>query len=165
MSSNEFHYTSFTFAMFLMFWHISPCFANDRIWKYHAPVNKFKMFKINDPPVSQTPSSFFVQIQWRTDAFKLWCWKRLLRVPWTARRSNLSVLKKIIPEYSLEGLMLKLNVILWPPNAKSPLIGKDPDAGEDWGQEEKGETENEKVGWHHLLSGHEFEQTEEDSER
>ena len=48
--------------------------------------------------------------QWRTDAFELWCWRRLLRVPWTARRSNLSVLKEISPEYSLEGLMLKLKL-------------------------------------------------------
>ena len=47
---------------------------------------------------------------WRTDAFELWCWRRLLRVPWTARRSNQSVLKEIIPEYSLEGLMLKLKL-------------------------------------------------------
>ena len=47
---------------------------------------------------------------WRIDAFKLWCWRRLLRVPWTARRLNLSVLKEINPEYSLEGLMLKLKV-------------------------------------------------------
>ena len=45
---------------------------------------------------------------WRTDAFELWCWRRLLRVPWTARRSNLSILKEISPEYSLEGLMLRL---------------------------------------------------------
>ena len=46
----------------------------------------------------------------RIDAFELWCWRRLLRVPWTARRSNQSILKKIIPEYALEGLMLKLNL-------------------------------------------------------
>ena len=46
---------------------------------------------------------------WRIDAFELWCWRRLLRVPWTARRSNQSILKEISPEYSLEGLMLKLN--------------------------------------------------------
>ena len=46
----------------------------------------------------------------RTDAFELWCWRRLLRVPWTARRSKLSILKEIIPEYSLEGLMLKLKL-------------------------------------------------------
>ena len=45
---------------------------------------------------------------WRIDAFELWCWRRLLRIPWTARRSNQSILKKISPEYSLEGLMLKL---------------------------------------------------------
>ena len=47
---------------------------------------------------------------WRTDAFELWCWRRLLRVPWTARRSNQSILKEISPEYSLEGLMLKLKL-------------------------------------------------------
>ena len=46
----------------------------------------------------------------RIDAFELWCWRRLLRVPWTARRSNLSILRKINPEYSLEGLMLKLKL-------------------------------------------------------
>ena len=48
--------------------------------------------------------------------------------------------------------------ILWPPDAKKWLIGKDPDAGRDWGQEEKGTTENEMVGWHHRHDGHEFEQ-------
>ena len=47
---------------------------------------------------------------WRIDAFELWCWRRLLRVPWAARRSNQSILKEIIPEYSLEGLMLKMNL-------------------------------------------------------
>ena len=65
----------------------------------------------------------------RIDAFYLWCWRRLLRVPWTARRSNQSIRKEIIPKYSLGGLMLKL--ILWPPHVKSLLIGKDPDAGKD----------------------------------
>ena len=53
------------------------------------------------------------------DASKLWCWRRLLRVPWTARRSNQSILKEIKPEYLLEGLMLKLKLQLWPPDAKS----------------------------------------------
>ena len=67
----------------------------------------------------------------RSDAFELWCWRRLLRVPWTARRSNQSILKEIHPEYSLEGLMLKLKLILWPPDAKNRLIRKDPDAGKD----------------------------------
>ena len=56
----------------------------------------------------------------RIDAFELWCWRRLLRDPWTARRSNQSILKEISPDYSLEGLMLKAKApILWPPDAKS----------------------------------------------
>ena len=61
----------------------------------------------------------------RIDAFELWCWRSLLRVPWTARRSNQSILKEINPEYSLEGLMLKLKLlILWPADVKSQLTGK-----------------------------------------
>ena len=67
---------------------------------------------------------------WRIDAFELWCWRRLLRVPWTASRSNQSILKEISPEYSLEGLVLKLKppdvkLKLWPPDVKSQLNGKD----------------------------------------
>ena len=96
----------------------------------------------------------------RFDAFKLRCWRRLLRVPWTARRSNQSILKEISPGISLEGMMLKLKTpVLWPPHAKSWLIGKDSDAGRHWGQEEKGTTEDEMAGWHHRLDGHEFERT------
>ena len=72
----------------------------------------------------------------RMDAFELWCWRWLLRVPWTARRSNQSILKEISPGCSLEGLMLKLKLLIfWPPDAKSWLIWKDPDVGKDWGQE------------------------------
>ena len=68
----------------------------------------------------------------RMDTFKLWCWRRLLRVPWTARRSNQSILKEINPEYSLVGLMLKLKLqYFWPPDRKNYLIRKDPDAGKD----------------------------------
>ena len=67
----------------------------------------------------------------RIDAFELWCWRRLLRVHWTSRRSNQSIVKEIKPEYLLEGLMLKLHSILWPPDETSQLIGKDPDAGKD----------------------------------
>ena len=82
----------------------------------------------------------------RIDVFKLWCWIRLLRVPWTARRSNQSILNEINSEYSLEGLMLKLKfLILWSPYVKSLLTEKEPDAGNNWGQEEKGETEDEMV--------------------
>ena len=94
----------------------------------------------------------------RIDAFELWCWRRLLRVPWTARRFNQDLLKEISSEYSLEGLMLKLKLpILWLPNAKNWLTGKDPDARNDW-RWEKGTTEDEMVGWHHWLDGHESEQ-------
>ena len=86
---------------------------------------------------------------WRIDAFELWCWRRLLRASWTARRSNQSILKEISPECSLEGLMLELKLqYFWPPNGTSWLIWKDPDAGKDWGQGEKGMTEDEMVGWH-----------------
>ena len=66
----------------------------------------------------------------RIDVFKLRCWRRPLRIPWTARRSNQSILKEINPEHSIEGLMLKLYLILWPPDAKSQLIGKHTEAGE-----------------------------------
>ena len=93
----------------------------------------------------------------RIDAFELWYWRRFLRVPWTARRSNQSILKEISPEYSLEGLDAKAEApILWPPDVKNQLIEKDPDAGKEWGQEEKGRTEDEMVGWHHWLNGHEL---------
>ena len=68
----------------------------------------------------------------RIDAFELWCWRRPSRVPWTARRSNQSILKEISPGCSLEGLMLKLKLpILWPHDAKNRLTGKDPDSGKD----------------------------------
>ena len=68
----------------------------------------------------------------RIDAFELWCWRRFLRVPWTAKRFNQSILKEISPEYSLEGLMLKLKLQYFgPPDVKGQLIGKDPDAETD----------------------------------
>ena len=95
---------------------------------------------------------------WRIDAFKLWCWRKLFRVPWIARRSNQSILKEINPEYSLEGLMLKLELqylchLMW----QAKLTGKDSDAEKDQGHEEG--DRGEVFGWHHQLSGHEFEQT------
>ena len=93
---------------------------------------------------------------------KNWCFwavvlEKTLESPLDWRRYNQSILKEISPEYSLEGLMLNETPILWPPDAKKWLIGKDPDAGKDWRQEEKGRTEDEIVGWHHQLNGHEFE--------
>ena len=98
---------------------------------------------------------------WRINAFELWCWRRLLNIPWTARRSNQSILKEISPEYSMEGLMLKLKLQYLATWCKSWLIWKDPDAGKDWGQEEKGTTADEMVGWYHWLNGREFEQASE----
>ena len=96
----------------------------------------------------------------KIDAFELWCWRRLfLSVPWTARRSNQPILKEINPEYSLEGLMLKLKLQYF-----VHLSTELTDAGKDWRQEEKGSTEDKMVGWHHRLSGHEFEQTPGDGE-
>ena len=95
---------------------------------------------------------------WRIYVFELWCWIRLLRVPWTARRSNQSILNEISPKCSLERTDVEAEtLILWPPDAKSWLIWKDPDAGKDWRQEEKGMTEDERVGWHHRLNRHESE--------
>ena len=90
----------------------------------------------------------------RIDAFELWCWRRLLRVPWTARRSNQFILGEISPGCSLEGLMLKLKLqyfghLIW----RADSLEKN--AGKDWGQEKKGMTEDETVGWHHWLDGHE----------
>ena len=93
----------------------------------------------------------------RIDAFELWCWRRLLRVPWTARRSNQSILKEINQSRVFFGRndAKAETPVLWPPHAKSWLIGKDPDAGRDWGQEEKGTREDEMAGWHHQLDGRE----------
>ena len=91
----------------------------------------------------------------RIDAFELWCWRRLLRIPWTARRSNQSILKEISPECSLKGLMLKLKLqyfghLMW----RADSLEKTLMLGGIEGQEEKGTTEDEMVGWHHRLNGH-----------
>ena len=98
----------------------------------------------------------------RIDAFELWYWRRLLRVPWTARRSNQSILKEISPGCSLEGLMLKLKsntLATWCEELTHLKRPWHPDTGRDWGQEEKGTAEDKLVGWHHWPHGHEFELT------
>ena len=99
--------------------------------------------------------------QQRIDAFKLWCWRRLLRVPWIGRRSTQSNLKEINSEYSFEGLMLQLQEfchLMQTANSseKTLILGK-------IGKKE-GMTEDEMVGWHHQLNGQEFEQTPGDGE-
>ena len=85
----------------------------------------------------------------RIDSFELWCWRRLLRVPWTARRSNQSILKEISPGCSLERLMLKLKLQYFGYLMRRVDSLEKTDAGRDWGQEEKGTTEDEMAGWHH----------------
>ena len=82
----------------------------------------------------------------RIDAFELWCWRRLLRVPWTARRSNQSILKEISPGISLVGMMLKLKVQYFGYLMQRVDLLEKSDAGRDWGQEEKGMTEDEMAG-------------------
>ena len=85
----------------------------------------------------------------RIDAFELCCWRRLLGVPWTAKRFNQSILKEISPGIPLEGMMLKLKLQYFGHLMQRRLIGKDFDAGRDWGQEEKRTTEDEMAGWLH----------------
>ena len=96
----------------------------------------------------------------KIDAFELWCWRRLLRVPLTARRSNQSILKESSPGCSLEGLKLKLKLQYFG-HLMQRLIGKDPDAWREWGQEEKGTTEDEMAGWHQRFDGHGFSKLQE----
>ena len=96
---------------------------------------------------------------WRINAFELWCWRRFLRVPWTARRFNQSILKEISPEYSLEGWMLKLKLqyfghLMWRTDSfeKTLMLAKIE------GRRRRGKQRDEIVGWHHWLDEHEFEQ-------
>ena len=91
----------------------------------------------------------------RIDAFELWCWKRFLRVPWMARRSNL-VNPKGNQSWIFIGKIDTEAPVVWPPDVKNSLTGKAANAGKDWRQ--KGMTEKEMVGWHHQFDGHEFEQ-------
>ena len=93
----------------------------------------------------------------RIDAIELWCWRRLLRVPWTARRSKQSILKETSPGISLEGMMLKLKLQYFGHLMRRVDSLEKTDAGRDWGQEEKGTTEDEMSGWHHGLDGRESE--------
>ena len=86
----------------------------------------------------------------RIDAFELWRWRRLLRVSWIAKRSNQFILKEISPGCSLEGMMLKLKLQYFGHlMQRVDSLKKNPDAGRDWGQEEKGTTKDEMAGWHH----------------
>jgi len=96
----------------------------------------------------------------RIYAFELWCWRKLLWVPWTARKSNQSIVKEISPEYSLEGLMLKLKLqyfghLMWRTDSLEKILM----LGKIKSRRRRGlQTEDGMVGWHHWLNGHEFEQ-------
>ena len=99
---------------------------------------------------------------WRIDAFELWCWRRLLRVPWTARRSNQSILKEISSEYSLEGLKSQLKLqyfghLIWKTDSfeKTLMLGKIE------GRRKRGQ---QRMRWYHQLNGHEFEKAPGDGE-
>ena len=95
----------------------------------------------------------------------MWCWRRLLKVPLDSKGIKLVNPKGNQPWIFVGKTDAKAEVpIIWPPDANSQLIGKDSDAGKDWGHEEKGMIEDEMVGWHHWLNEHEFEQTPRDSE-
>ena len=104
---------------------------------------------------------------WRTGAFELWCWRRLLKF---LRFLGSEEIKPVNPKGNHSWIFTEKTIaeaedtILWPPDVKGQLIGKDPHAAEDWGQEEKWVTEDEKVGWHHWLNGHDSEQVPGDSE-
>ena len=94
----------------------------------------------------------------RIDAFELWCWEKTLESPLDCKK-----IQPIHPKGNQSWISIGRTdaeaetLILWPPDAKNWLIGKDPCSGKDWRQEEKGMTEDEMVGWHHWLDGHEFE--------
>ena len=99
---------------------------------------------------------------WRTDSFKLGCWKRFLETLGLQRDQTSQSWRK--PHWIFIGRADVKAPVLWPPDAMSQPIRKDPDAGKDWRQKEKGAAENEMVGWHHRLTGHEFEQIPGDNE-
>ena len=112
------------------------------------PINVHLVKAMVFPGVMYGGESWTVKIAecQKIDAFELWCWRRLLRVQGNQSRI-------FIERTDAEAE----TPILWPPDAKNWLILKDPDAGKDWRQEEKGMTEDEMVGWHHWLNEHEFE--------
>ena len=114
-----------------------------KVWIVEAMVFPVVMYRCESWTIKMAESR-------RTDAFKLWCWRRLLRVPWTARSNQ--------PWILVGRTEAKAKTpVFWSSHGNSWLIWKDPDAGKDWGQEEKRMTENEMVGWYHQLDGHELE--------
>ena len=147
----------------------NPCSLEGKLWQPRQHIKKQRHFTLSTK-VHLVKAMVFLVVMYickswtirRLNAkdFELWCWRRLLRVSWTARRSN-----PVNPKRNQSWIFIGRTdaeaetPILWPPDAKNWLTGKDPDAGKDWRWEEKGMAEDEMVGYHHCLSGHEFEQT------
>ena len=94
----------------------------------------------------------------RIDAFELWCWRRLLKVPWTTRNPTSPSWRKSVLNIHWKDWCWSWNSNTLATWCEQLTLGKDPDAGKDWRQEEKGTTEDDMVGWHHRLDEHEFEQ-------
>ena len=117
------------------------CLVKATVWLDQSQIHTVVMYRFESWTIKKAE-------HWRTDALELRCWRRLLKVPWTAKRSNQSILREINPEYSLEGQMLKLQYF-GSSDENTWLIGKFPDAGKDWGQKEKRASKDEMVGWHH----------------
>ena len=152
-------------------WHAAmklkdTCTLEEKLWPTRQHIKKQRHYFANKGPSSQSCGFSMHECEsWtikkaehrRIDAFELWCWRRLLRVPWTARRSNQSILKEISPEYSLEGLMLKLKLQYF-----GHLMGRVDSWKRPWCWEGLGAGgEGDDRGWDgwmlHWLNGHEFE--------
>ena len=115
---------------------------------------------LNKDGKANSPKTQVKEVIYRriNDALEMWCWRRLLRVPWTARRSNQSILKEISPEHALEGLMLKLKLQSFGHlMQRTDSLEKTLMLGKIEGRKRKG-WQDEMGGWHHQLNGHEFEQ-------
>ena len=133
----------------------------EKLWQHRKPIKsrditlstKVHLVKATVFPVVMYGCESWI-VKKADDAFEVWCWRRLLRVPWTARRSNQSILKEISPGYSLEGLMLKLKLQYFSTSCKELTHWKRPWCWEGLRTEEKGMTEDEMAGWHHWLDGH-----------
>ena len=147
------------------------CSLEDKLCQPRQHIKKQRHYFANNGPSSQGYGFSCCHVwMWeldykkaehqKNDVFELCCWRRLLIVPWTARRSNQSILKEISPGCSLEGLMLKLKHqyfghLMWRVDSLEKTLMLEGIGG----QEEKGTTEDEMAGWHHQLDGHEFEWT------
>ena len=139
-----------------------------KLWPTRQHIKKQRHYFVNKGPSSQgygfsSGCVWMWELDCEESLVRNWCFwtvvlEKTLRVPWTSRRSNQSILKEISSEYSLEGPMLKLKLQYFGHlmQRADSLEKKDPDAGKDWGQEEKGTTEDKMFGGHHWVNGHEF---------